>query len=502
MIEILHFHRIPFMNEGVFECIVSSLPHLQDIGVYQCPLLPMSSMIELLTILRKHKKPSGFVHLDFFPTFHEGPNSIQRKGSFGATWEEAGMDTTAGIVKLVVYHHYPMARDLGFDILCPGSAYRLWLEKCPLPDWTVVRVYEAIKTYEACRSLKNTSTRWMADTDDPAFKQLADDISAAVFTDNVEPGTIPKQVIGDYLQCHISSIQVKHLYRRDSWWREPSYCIRCTPQSPILKAFFPYLGNQCYGCMLCSLQKTADDHFKEWQTEIVQRWIGTSPENYTLTAVLADDSTKYDTAAHHAERLDCAWRCDKKYNHGILGGGTDRDLPWRSNFLCVKRRYRRFAEPHGPVNRRSEDRQYYPIGKTPYHVGMSLVSRLCLFQECFSPEREAEEVTKCAIERPHMANDIQALLKVALRRQIDSMKQKSLQASQVEIDAKVQHQQSKDMQTLVHARQFWAFHNNLPCRPAANWDEMRDCMMDRMERDANGGELIQWVVVQSVNDLW
>jgi hypothetical protein len=156
----LQLHRVPFLSSDAIECIISSLANLKNLGVYRCPLLHVGTTSTILDIIKRNRKSGGYVHLDFYPMFHQGPNALARYGSFGATWNDPGIDSNAAILQLVLYCCYAQAREMGFDLLDWAAAFRQFLEKCPMLDWTVVRFYEAIKTYEAKKGtpLANTSS--------------------------------------------------------------------------------------------------------------------------------------------------------------------------------------------------------------------------------------------------------------------------------------------------------------------------------------------------------
>ena len=375
----LQLHRIPFLNVRAVDCIVSSLPNLENLGIYQCPLLHFATTGKLLGIIEANKKEAGFVHLDFFPTFHQGPDMSNRQGSFGVTWSDPGINTLAGILKLLIYEYYPKARGLGFDLFNDASAFRRWLEKCPLPDWTVVRANEAVKTYEAKRRLKGFGEQWMADSADPAFKRLADELAAAMhIEDDTEPVAVPGQDVSDARARRDQD-------RTGGWWRGQSdHCDKCGRGANILLPFFPfYQHDLCYGCRLGDALDEQDDHMKLWQASAMHRWLN-NPQHECKTLAAAVESPSRWDGAHFASRADAAHEFDKTHSHRI----GEEDLIWRVDSTSLDRRYRREREPHGAIDRRREERQYVPAGKENVQVSIDLAGPALFVAHFFSDQKE------------------------------------------------------------------------------------------------------------------
>jgi hypothetical protein len=502
----LHLHRVPFLNLAAVECIIASLPHLRHLGLYQCRLLHFGATLKVLEVIEKHQTESGFVHLDFFPNFHQGPNSSDRKGSFGVTWEDPGLNTTAGILQLALYHHYPKARSMGFDLFDPSSAYRLWLEKCPLPDWTVVRAYEAIRTYEAHRKIRDFTRDWMDDSDDPAFQRLADELSAAIFADEPEPGIVPEGVLIPRLpQPRHGDLAAHFFNRRYGWWRRQSQCsLRCIPTpgliptKPILQVFFPYLDQQCYGCRLLNRMVDTNDHFKEWQGRAMEMWLGHKREKYTLEQALA--SQRQWNAARYAWDTDVMVEHDKTHGHG----SDVTDLIWRIDLTKLRHRYHREQEPHGPVNRRRGEWQYTPIGEENIPVSFQTVTPAMFFHYFFSAEWY-QRVAKMMAKRnpgmtwnsPDLITGVRPALVNNARAELDWLRVD--QKARNQIAHAIPIRDAHDRRYLLWAHREWQALVRQPNRPARNWDEMRSEIFDEMERAVNNGRLIR---ANAVDPQW
>lgn len=488
----LQLHRIPFLDLHAVKCIVASLPNLENLGIYQCPLLHVATTGKLLEAIETNKKKSGFVHLDFFPTFHQGPNTSARLGSFGVTWANPGMNTTAGILKLVLYDYYPKARSLGFDLFATGSAFRLWLEKCPLPDWTVVRTNEAVKTYEAKRRTRGFGDHWMADLTDPAFHRLADELAAAMFTDDTEPSAVPQSVLS-YLHPQRS---VGRQYRKYGWWRRLFHCDQCRNTGPgILLQFSPFSDTiLCYGCRLSNSLWKQDDHMKKWQAHAMKSWLGWDAQYPTLAAAL-DTTTRWN-GQHYATRADtaCAW--DRKNDHAM----DKPDLLWRIDYSDLERRYRRDREPHGGIDRRRQERQYIPLGQENPTVTNNLMDECYMFHYLFVEEMEHKMVPLLE-KKEGWRYDPKTFRDDLFHAQYADAARKMQTIAPSALDANLETQRVQDQQGLAIAHSRWKSLVRKPNRTAQNWDEMRDRIMDDIERTANGGQLLgpatvdpQWTV--------
>ena len=486
----LQLHRVQFLNVEAVECIVSSLPNLETLGIYQCPLLHLGTTGRLLDIVEAYKKRSGFIHLDFFPTFHQGPNASNRKGSFGVTWTDPGINTAAGIVKLILYEYYPKARRLGFDLFDDAGAFRFWLEKCPLPDWTVVRVNEAIKTYERDRALKSSAEMWMQDGKDRAFKRLADEVAAAIFTDDTEPGIVPQRVMTEILAVRRKGEALAGDQFRDyNWWRAQSNeCRTCTQATSILSSFFPYGNyNSCYGCRLMNVLNLQDDHMKSWLKRSMARWLGDKSKKFhhrTIADALASDTWKDGT--HFAYRTDTAFKFERDHPHD----SSTKDLVWHLDYISLERRWRRDREPHGGIDRRRDDRQYIPVGEENFGVSLNLVEPEFFFVEMFSDEKEALVASRVS-RRPeanHYSED--RFRREVFKLQCVNVSQMIKRNSEDAIAAKVESQGARDRQLMLVRHRLWQSLVRRPNRPAMNWDEMREYVLLEIEKKANGGRLL------------
>lgn len=255
-----------FVDVKGLECIVASLPQLKTLGVYQCPLLHLGKASEVLDIIRHNPKHHvgenySYVHLDLYPMFHEGPNSLIRQGSFGATWNHPGCDLATGIIQLVLYELYPKAQSLNIDILEWGCAFRRFLEKCPMPRWGILRMYEAIKTIEhGNRAVGGKFDIVAYKPSDNNWEQFANDITAAVRGDGIEPSTIPGPVLNQALRGYQSSRR-----RKFGWWQATKDCTSC--RAVVLVVFTPFNEGRCWSCIAKKSLNAQWDQFKTFKAQ-------------------------------------------------------------------------------------------------------------------------------------------------------------------------------------------------------------------------------------------
>ncbi|KAB5549748.1 hypothetical protein GE09DRAFT_182916 [Coniochaeta sp. 2T2.1] len=368
LISNLQLHRLQFLDINAVRCIISSLPNLKLLGIYQCQLLHLGSMWQILHTIRQCglqvlREDTSFVKLDFFPMFHEGPNNILRHGSFGASWNNPGTDSAAAIWQLVLYHLYPKALALGFDILEWGCAFRHFLEKCPMREWAVPRIVEAVKSLEytgkthvgryadglKMRTYNKSDAKWV---------RFADDLTAALRGDGLEPVTVDSE--------YLSSIgygDQDAVVRKYGWWRDTKSCADCHMR--VLAVFCPFAENRCWLCLSHSAFDGGIDHFQTQKASAAELWFKEC--KYLDDAVKEGASGKGLTAAKQIDRFR---RLELTNAHGT----NETDWSDHPDIMTLPRRYARYYEPHGGLDRKLNDRQYHPIGMFPSGVTSRLAA--------------------------------------------------------------------------------------------------------------------------------
>lgn len=348
----LQLHRVQFLDHNAVRCIIASLKNLKLIGIYQCQLLHLGNMHQLLAAVKTCLLPTtsddfSIVDLDFFPAYHEGPNSIVRHGSYGAVWNHPDCDMATAIWQLVLFYWYPAAKKLGIDILKWGCAFRSFLEKLPMPDWANVRICEAVKSFEYTGQERAKELDMTAyNKAEGRWERFIDDVTAALRGDGVEPTIVP----GSHITKLVGNYQPSR-HRKYGWWRETVNCEICTLDVPAV--FCPFGEGRCWGCLATDCLNGDWDHFKTSKAEAAATWFRRCRN---LDDVTAPGSA--DEGYLLVQKIDTFRQLEKENQHHT--GAVDwHDHP---DFNRLHRRYARKYEPHGPVDRKLNDRQYMPVG--------------------------------------------------------------------------------------------------------------------------------------------
>jgi hypothetical protein len=406
----LQLHRLSFLDITGVECILSSLPYLENLGVYQCPLLHFGKTEELLAVVKAHPKDAGgrkkYANLDFFPMFHQGPNTLARHGSFGVSWGYTACDTVSAIMQIVLYELYPLARELGINLFAWGSAFRLFLEKCPMPHWTVVRVYEAIRTFECAQG-----TPSIADLNDYTpkaswrWKNFVNELTAAIVGDEWDAFAV-NDGSDNRLEAYVKSVNKIVMYRRqDFWWQRRQTCATCLRD--MIRPFFVFGEGFCWGCILKQYLSSEVDHHRSLKAETAVKWLrGSQLLSHAQAGILKDNQftapfperdaalesaipqqyarlvparclqdalidARVESGSYYAALADRIHGYEMRDNHELaVNYLEDPDA------MKLERRHAKVHEQHGPIDRKTSDRQYAPVGWYYTTVSQKYVPRL------------------------------------------------------------------------------------------------------------------------------
>lgn len=453
----LQLHRVQFLDHNAVRCIITSLRNLKLIGIYQCQLLHLGNMDELLNAVKTGRQHKGsgdcsFVDLDFFPMYHEGPNSIFRHGSFGAVWNQPDCDMATGIWQLVLYELYPEARKLGIDILKWGCAFRLFLEKLPMPQWANVRICEAIKSFEY------TGHHWVSELDMTAYnktvgrwERFIDDVTAALRGDGVEPALVP----GDHITEVIGGSNPS-LRRKYGWWRETKTCDMCKRKVPAV--FCPFGEGRCWGCLAKVCLDGDWDHFKTFKAHAAAAWFSGCQD---LDDITRDGSA--DKGYRLAQKIDSFRRREKEHDH--CTGAAD----WHTHadFAKLHRRYAREYEKHGPVDRKLNDRQYMPVGSFPTCISSSLVPA------CFLKHQLAVDMNNWEAAREEEHPNEPEAERAQLRQKYRDEQAAAIEKNGADI---IKQQNAMDAREIERMRQHYRRRQDWPNRQVKCLDELTQDM--------------------------
>jgi hypothetical protein len=457
----LQLHRVQFLNVGAVRCILASLPNLKLLGIYQCQLLHLGNMMQLLKVIqsdpRTNAEDSSFVDLDFFPMFHEGPNSLMRHGSYGAVWNHPDCDMATGIWQLVLYELYPTARKCNIDILKWGCAFRSFMEKLPMTNWANVRIYEAIKSFEYTgkESFNCELDMLTYNQQEGKWQRFIDDVTAALRGDGVEPATIP----GTNLHIFLKDYQPER-QRKYGWWRDPKQCVLCGLSIPAI--FLPFDEGRCWACLAKICLDEDWDHFKTLKQQAASEWFARCRNLEDVTAAGAAD-----VGLQFAKSIDQLRAVEMTHDHGI----DKMDWPEHPDMGRLHRRYARVYEPHGPVDRMLNDRQYLPVGRFDSSISHRLVPPCYVSYElnCLMKHWESDRNK----ESPGESGAVRARLRQQYRQKTEASVKRD--ASRI-----IAEQNARDAQEVEQKRQMYRRRLMWPNRQIKCWDELVQDMFFRM----------------------
>lgn len=473
----LQMHRIQFLDLNAVGCILKSLRNLKLIGIYQCQLLHLGNMAELLDVVKARGQRTGgdssYVDLDFFPMYHEGPNSIIRHGSYGAVWNHPTCDMATGIWQLVLYELYPKARYLDIDILSWGRAFRHFLEKLPMPSWTNVRIYEAIKSIEY-RGKENPGELVMTayNKSEGKWERFADDVTAALRGDNVEPAVVP----GHQLNKVVAGYQPER-HRKYGWWRDTKRCATCGIN--VLAVFCPFGDNHCWGCQAKEYLTGQYDHYLSFKSLAAATWFGRCRN---LNDVVKTGF--YEKGYQIAQELDIFRRRDMTNDHGT----GKADWADHADFGRLHRRYAREYEPHGPIDRKLNDKQYMPVGHFPTAITSSMVPA------CYPEFKLAIWMRDWEIERKKSHPQESAAMRARNRQEELKKQTKRMQNSRENI---IQDRNRQDARLIEDEREHYNRRRQWPNRQIKCWDELIQDMFFRSNTIGKDGKPLtmpRWII--------
>jgi hypothetical protein len=395
MIANLQLHRLSYLDVAGVNCILGSLPNLESLGVYQCPLLHFGKTKDLLDAIKSHPKdedgPRKYVYLDFFPMYHQGPNNMARHGSYGVSWSPLGCDTASAILQIVLYELYPAARELGINLFSWESSFRLFLEKCPMPKWAIVKVYEAIRTFECSRGRNAIADINEYDPNLECWKDFANELAAAVIGDQFDPFIVNTRADKRLEELYQTTLPFIPYRRAEHWWHRQERCTTC--DNLILWLFVPFAEGFCWGCILKQYLNAQVDHHKTAMAKTAAVWLGgrqrlsvkerelLEPAQYELPEDNGDQPARLSDAKCLQDAL-----VDRRVNAGLRFANLadsirsfemyekhclDAFCAADPDALSLERRHAKYYDRHGPIDRKFNDRQYQPVGR--FNIAVSTV---------------------------------------------------------------------------------------------------------------------------------
>lgn len=323
--------RIPYLNVGMVEMMVNSMPNLRTMSITRCLLLDVTKLKPLLDIIKRHPlgstgssepiehdvsghTPTGrfdssnpflsmgpvaddtkklrtttgeYIKLDFFPFFFRGPNSAKRLGSYGVTWNEPTFNTPKAVLCLIM-RCWDLARHVGMDLVSDSSSFWSFVRQLPGPDalWAM-KAREALITreHELAEGVKATQQ---------IHHRFADDMTAALTGDNQKQPKVPER-----MARHLSPDHMGRFY-----WRRGARCNECQLSYP--QSFFPIRRDICWGCKLLAFAYDMEDsHLRLWQQSAMKKWMHElDPRTATFADLIKYRAPTLDHAMDDARNAD------------------------------------------------------------------------------------------------------------------------------------------------------------------------------------------------------
>ncbi|PBP21032.1 hypothetical protein BUE80_DR008205 [Diplocarpon rosae] len=248
----VQFHRVGFLSPHHLALVIPHMRNLKVLGIYQCPLLPISETLRLLEIIETDRPLKNQVSLDFYPMYHQGPElrngDASRVGDYGVTWDNWDHDTIKAVWALC-YRILPQARKQDVDFESPHTGFRQYMDRGPcrkVPE-IIDAIFDETMTPESFAALVDCHNR----------EHMG---KVKLFTDNT------------FIACRPEGYDA---------YISKYYCGRCRVLMPGM--FFKYqdifnwktfeASLQCLGCKLTQHLHSERDHYKGRKRHIIHKWL-------------------------------------------------------------------------------------------------------------------------------------------------------------------------------------------------------------------------------------
>jgi len=309
--------KIPFLDYKILEVIVTSMPNLKTMGISNCLLLDVTKLEPILKIVSRHPLTTEgdkktYLQVDWQPYFFNGLNgndTSESPGSFGVTHNPPTFNIPKAVFGLIM-KALPLAKEVGMDLLSEGSSFWRFVRRLPGPDvlWAT-KARDAVAVLELCSaSITNADGSISVQTPKEAKNAFADDITAALSGDGVEP----IEVNGRF------DAPSRGLSFSFGYWRGERKCCSCDKM--LLRTFFPIHTKVCWPCKMVGFVITAESsHMRHRLQSAVDFW--------TQGLMAADHPAPFPTVEHitlddllHSGRMDSA--------RNALSAAEDIDHAW------------------------------------------------------------------------------------------------------------------------------------------------------------------------------
>ncbi|KAJ4290742.1 hypothetical protein N0V88_006491 [Collariella sp. IMI 366227] len=359
--------QISYFESKMFEMMVHSMPNLDSVTISRCKLLDVTKLPALLDVVHRHPRPMGgntekgknkeeddkalkkFIRLDFFPFFFRGPNSANRLGSYGITYNEPTFPTPKAVFALIM-RCMPVATYVGMDLLSDSSSVWNFVRQLPGPDvlWAVkARDVLITRDHDLAEGKKNPQD---------IYRAFENDLMAALSGDNHRPHDPPERMM-------VRLPPIKGL-DQSRFWRSKLRCRLCRFVHPL--SLFPLARDECWACKLSQFNLDMEDsHLRHWQLPALSRWFqGLDLRKATIQELLANGVNNMEETMRDVRLADHVW--NYFMNHFVPDDFNQpfcppppQGMPWELAAMCRWRWYR------SPAKERFDYRQGGPQREDP-----------------------------------------------------------------------------------------------------------------------------------------
>lgn len=165
LIRVLHFQKTPFLDRRIVAIILRSCPHVEMIGIYDCPLIHFGDVLCLLDLIHeinKERRRKGLPLIkafDFFPRFYGGmPYQHATADTYGLTWGPDSLEIVQRGFFGIILKAFMKARTMKLDLLFgKGQAFCDFLYNVPNYTLAVVTFLDALHRYVDLQRRRNPS---------------------------------------------------------------------------------------------------------------------------------------------------------------------------------------------------------------------------------------------------------------------------------------------------------------------------------------------------------
>ncbi|KAK4180151.1 hypothetical protein QBC36DRAFT_357952 [Triangularia setosa] len=294
------------------------------------------------TSVDENEAPDHYIRLDFSPFFFRGPNTCQRLGSFGVTYNEPTFHTPKAVVNLIMQCWHD-AKIIGMDLVSDSSSFFSFVRRLPGYDclWTlkardamlsfkrevssIVLPDDSQQTLErTARSEVIAENRGSARLPQTAFQgrvtaraeklrkvkhgemkkemqhRFYDDLMAATSGDDFKP-----------LDHPTPNNMVRFLPRDHNafgYWRRLHKCDGCKKELP--RVLFANRLDLCWGCKMVEfVNQMESSNLRHWKRSAIVHYLeGLNTKKGSLTDVLDPARNQYlQSALRAVKTADAIW---------------------------------------------------------------------------------------------------------------------------------------------------------------------------------------------------